>query len=116
MMTAMIPTIVGLNEATNGARDHEDKRRGNARKQRCHLQVTCAVNAGPQELRQQVHNAMVYLGTDGKVWLYLRERSFLAFRFVFFLDSTGRYAGMWSAITDAITRYRCISPRNQVRT
>ncbi|KAJ9296723.1 hypothetical protein DTO271G3_4922 [Paecilomyces variotii] len=69
MMTAMIPTIVGLNEATNGARDHEDKRRGNARKQRCHLQATCAVNAGPQELRQQIHNAKVYLGTDGKMYI-----------------------------------------------
>lgn len=67
MMTTMIPTIVGLNEATNSAREQEDKRRENARKQRCHLQVTCAVNVGTQEQRRQVHNAKVYLGKDGKV-------------------------------------------------
>ncbi|KAL1874614.1 hypothetical protein Plec18167_005846 [Paecilomyces lecythidis] len=86
MMTTMIPTIVGLNEATNGARDeqrrknnNEDKgggndrqnnqRKGNSRKQRFHLQVTCSDDSGSQEMRQQVHNAKVYVKTDGKIYI-----------------------------------------------
>jgi hypothetical protein len=67
MMTAMVPTIMGLNEATKGTRDQENNRKNTARKQRCHLVTTCEVNQGTQTQREQVHNARVYVGRDGNV-------------------------------------------------
>lgn len=67
MMTAMVPTIMGLNEATKGTRDQENSRKNTARKQRCHLVAMCEVNKGTQTQREQVHNARVYVGRDGNV-------------------------------------------------
>ena len=67
MMSTLVPTIIGLNEATKGARDQEDNRRNESRSQRCHLVATCEVSAGSPAQRQQVHNAKVYLDQDYKV-------------------------------------------------
>lgn len=67
MMTAMVPTIMGLNEASKGTRDQENSRKNTARKQRCHLVAMCEVNKGTQTQREQVHNARVYVGRDGNV-------------------------------------------------
>lgn len=67
MMTAMLPTMIGLNEASKGTRDQEDSRRNTARKQRCHLVAMCSLSQGTQSQREQVHNARVYVGRDGKV-------------------------------------------------
>jgi hypothetical protein len=67
MMAAMLPTMIGLNEATQGTRDQEENRRTTERKQRCHLVATCSHTQGTPELRQQVQNAKVYVGLDGKV-------------------------------------------------
>lgn len=66
-MTALLPTIIGMNEATKETRDHEEKRRKNARTQRSHLVATCDYAAGSREQRQAVHNAQIYLGRDGRV-------------------------------------------------
>jgi hypothetical protein len=67
MMAAMVPTMIGVNEATKGTRDHEEQRRKNARAQRSHLLVQCPSYEGPLQQRMAVHNAKVYLGADGKV-------------------------------------------------
>jgi hypothetical protein len=74
MMTAMVPTIIGLNEATKGTRDQENNRKDTARKQRCHLVAMCEVNKGTQTQREQVHNARVYVGRDGNVSTDAAER------------------------------------------
>ncbi|KAJ5090197.1 hypothetical protein N7532_008881 [Penicillium argentinense] len=66
-MAAMLPTMIGLNEATQGTRDQEENRRTTERKQRCHLVATCSHTQGTPELRQQVQNAKVYVGLDGKL-------------------------------------------------
>lgn len=67
MMSAMLPTMIGLNEATSGARNQEESRRDSARKQRCHFVATCSIDQGNQRKREQVHDAKVYVGSDGKV-------------------------------------------------
>jgi hypothetical protein len=67
MTAAMLPTMIGLNEATQGSRQHEEDRVNNARKQRTHLVATVSLNQGTQEQRQQIHNATVQVGRDGKV-------------------------------------------------
>jgi cation transport regulator ChaB len=66
MIAAMLPTMIGLNEATSATRDQEERRRDRARKQRCHLIAVCDPEEGSLQQRQQVHNAKVYLGNDGK--------------------------------------------------
>lgn len=65
-MTAMVPTIIGVNEASKGTRDHEDRRRENARKQRCHLSAQCMPLDGSLEQRSAIHNAKICLGPDKK--------------------------------------------------
>lgn len=67
MMTAMLPTMYGLNESSKATRDQEDSRRSTSRKQRCHLVAMCAITQGTQSQREQVQNARVYVGRDGKV-------------------------------------------------
>jgi hypothetical protein len=67
MMAAMLPTMIGLNEATQGARDQDENRRNTNRKQRCHLVATCSLDQGTPELRSQVHNAQIQVGLDRKV-------------------------------------------------
>lgn len=67
MMSAMLPTMIGLNEATSSTHDREESRRDSSRKQRCHIVATCSLNQGNQRQREQVHNAKVYVGLDGKV-------------------------------------------------
>lgn len=67
MIATMLPTMIGLNEATSGTRDQEENRRTSARKQRCHLVATCGLEQGTQRQREQIHNAKVYVGADGKV-------------------------------------------------
>ncbi|KAJ5104438.1 hypothetical protein NUU61_001785 [Penicillium alfredii] len=69
MMSAMLPTMIGLNEATQGARNQEEDRRDSARKQRCHLLATCSLNQGTSDQREQVHNARVYVGQDGNLYI-----------------------------------------------
>ncbi|KAJ5584282.1 uncharacterized protein N7459_004082 [Penicillium hispanicum] len=69
MMSAMLPTMIGLNEATQGSREQEENRRNTARKQRSHLVATCSLNQGTSELREQVHNATVQVGLDGKLYI-----------------------------------------------
>lgn len=67
MMATMLPTMIGLNEATQSSRDNEETRRESARRQRCHLIATCDIREGTREQRQQVHNARVYWAPDGRV-------------------------------------------------
>jgi len=67
MMAAMLPTMIGMNEATQGSRDQEEARRTTARKQRSHLVATCSITQGTPEMRSQVHNAQVQVGLDGRV-------------------------------------------------
>ncbi|KAJ5923598.1 hypothetical protein N7454_008843 [Penicillium verhagenii] len=69
MMAAMLPTMIGLNEATQGGRDQEEARRTGARKQRSHLVATCSITQGTPEMRSQVHNAQVQVGLDGKLYI-----------------------------------------------
>ncbi|KAB8216190.1 hypothetical protein BDV33DRAFT_233666 [Aspergillus novoparasiticus] len=72
MMSAMVPTIIGLNEATKGARESEDKRRENEKKSRFHLVAACDIGADSESRRQEVHNASVYLGSDKKLTPHLK--------------------------------------------
>lgn len=67
MISAMLPTMIGLNEATKASRDQEESRRNDARKQRSQLVATCSLDQGTPEQRQQVHNAQIQVGRDGKV-------------------------------------------------
>jgi hypothetical protein len=67
MMAAMLPTMIGLNEATQGSREQEEARRNESRKQRGHLVATVAITQGTPKIRQQVHNAQVQMGLDGRV-------------------------------------------------
>jgi len=67
MIATMLPTMIGLNEATQGSRQQEEDRVNDKRKSRTHLVATVSLNQGTQEQRQQVHNATVQVGRDGKV-------------------------------------------------
>lgn len=67
MIATMLPTMIGLNEATQHTRDQEDNRQSSTRKQRCNLVATCSFDQGTAAQREQVHNAKVYVGLDGKV-------------------------------------------------
>lgn len=69
MMATMLPTMIGLNQASQHMRDSEDNRKESSRKQRCHLLVNCSVNQGTTEQREQIHNAMVYVGPENRVSL-----------------------------------------------
>lgn len=74
LMTAMVPTIIGVNEASKGTRDHEERRRESARQERCYLSVQCMPSNGllPQSLA--IHNARVYLGADKKARQFPYDR------------------------------------------
>ena len=67
MMAAMLPTMVGLNEASQHTRDHETNRQQSSRKQRCHLVASCALTQGTTAQREQIQNARVYVGPEGRV-------------------------------------------------
>ena len=67
MMSAMVPTMIGLNEATKGTRDHEESRKAESRSTRSHLVATCDVEEGSQDQRERDHNVRIYLGQDQKV-------------------------------------------------
>lgn len=67
MIATMLPTMIGLNEATQHTRDQEDNRQSSARQQRCNLVATCPIDQGTAEQREQVHNAKIYVGQQGKV-------------------------------------------------
>lgn len=67
MMATMLPTMIGLNEATQNSRDQEETRRETARRQRVNLMATCDMGEGSLEQRQQIHNARVYWAPDGRV-------------------------------------------------
>ncbi|KAJ5272713.1 hypothetical protein N7478_007838 [Penicillium angulare] len=69
MMATMLPTMIGLNEATQGHRDQEEGRRAAARKQRSHLVATCSLSQGTTESRQQIQNAQIQVGLDGKLYI-----------------------------------------------
>ncbi|KAJ5643657.1 uncharacterized protein N7484_006164 [Penicillium longicatenatum] len=69
MMAGMLPTMIGLNEATKGARDREESRREDARRTRTHLMAVCDVDEGSLAQRQQVHNAKIYLGLDRRIYI-----------------------------------------------
>ncbi|TPR04045.1 SnoaL-like domain family protein [Aspergillus niger] len=66
MMAAMVPTMIGLNQASQNMRDSEDSRKESSRKQRCHLLVNCSVSQGTTAQREQIHNAMVYVGPENR--------------------------------------------------
>lgn len=74
MMASMLPTMIGLNEATQGTRDQEENRKISARKQRCHLVATCSLSQGTESQRAQVQNARVYVGQDGKVSIVTHKK------------------------------------------
>lgn len=67
MMAAMLPTMIGLNEATQGGREREEARLIEARKQRGHLVAIVDLTQGTPAMREQVHNSQVHVGLDGKV-------------------------------------------------
>jgi hypothetical protein len=67
MMAAMVPTVYGLNEASKGAQNSENKRRETTRKTRCHLTAQCDFDTGTLKQRQEVHNARIYLDSDNQV-------------------------------------------------
>ncbi|KAJ5126021.1 hypothetical protein N7448_005330 [Penicillium atrosanguineum] len=69
MIAAMMPTMIGLNEATQGSRQQEEDRLSNKRKARTHLVATVSLSQGTQEQRQQIHNATVQVGRDGKLYI-----------------------------------------------
>ncbi|PYH34433.1 uncharacterized protein BO87DRAFT_386426 [Aspergillus neoniger CBS 115656] len=69
MMATMLPTMIGLNQASQHMRDSEDNRKESSRKQRCHLLVNCSVNQGTTEQREQIHNAMVYVGPENRLYI-----------------------------------------------
>lgn len=68
MMAAMVPTVYGLNEASKGAQNSENKRRETTRKTRCHLTAQCDFDTGTLNQRQEVHNARIYLDSDSQVF------------------------------------------------
>lgn len=67
MMSAMLPTMIGLEEAIKERRGGEEEHKEETRKVRSHLTVTCDVNKGSHTHRQEINNAKVYLGQDHKV-------------------------------------------------
>ncbi|KAL4876619.1 hypothetical protein BJY04DRAFT_222951 [Aspergillus karnatakaensis] len=69
MMATMVPTILGLNEASNATRNSEENRKENARKSRSGLLAVCNPSEGSLSQREQVHNAKVYLGRDHKLYI-----------------------------------------------
>ncbi|PWY85889.1 hypothetical protein BO70DRAFT_378619 [Aspergillus heteromorphus CBS 117.55] len=69
MMAAMLPTMVGLNEATQHTRDHETNRQQSSRKQRCHLVASCSLTQGTTAQREQIQNAKAFVGQDGRIYL-----------------------------------------------
>ncbi|KAJ5811665.1 hypothetical protein N7474_007966 [Penicillium riverlandense] len=78
MMSAMLPTMIGLNEATKGSRDREESHKADALNTRTHLIATCDADEGSQVQREQVHNAKVYLGQDGKIYITKQPNSTLS--------------------------------------
>ncbi|GAB1216035.1 hypothetical protein ATERTT37_005236 [Aspergillus terreus] len=69
MMAAMVPTVYGLNEASKGAQNSENKRRETTRKTRCHLTAQCDFDTGTLNQRQEVHNARIYLDSDNQMYI-----------------------------------------------
>jgi hypothetical protein len=67
MMSAMLPTTIGLSEAIKERGDEEEEDKEETRKVRSHLTVTCDVNEGSHTYCQEINNAKVYLGQDHKV-------------------------------------------------
>jgi hypothetical protein len=65
-LATAVPTIIGVNEATKGTQDHEQKRRDANRKARVHLISTCELTAASGRFREQIQNAKVVL-RDGYV-------------------------------------------------
>jgi hypothetical protein len=100
MMASMLPTMIGLNEATQGTRDQEENRKNSARKQRCHLVATCALSQGTESQRAQVQNARVYVGQDGKVSIVMH------------MKQRKRKQTKKKNLTNQLFRRSSISPRN----
>ncbi|KAL3490441.1 hypothetical protein BJX62DRAFT_238076 [Aspergillus germanicus] len=69
MIATTIPTIFGLNEASNAMRDREKNTKESARKTRFSLCAVCDASEGSIHERQQVHNSQVYLGRDRKLYI-----------------------------------------------
>lgn len=67
LITAMVPTMIGVNEASKDTRDHEERRRASARRQRTHLSVQCMSYDRLPQQGQAINNAQVYLCADRKV-------------------------------------------------
>ncbi|PYI26686.1 hypothetical protein BP00DRAFT_406796 [Aspergillus indologenus CBS 114.80] len=68
-MAALLPTMIGLNEASQHTRDHEEDRRASARKQRCHLIASCSLTQGTPSQREEIQNAKVFVGQDGRLYI-----------------------------------------------
>ncbi|KAJ6127293.1 hypothetical protein N7523_002905 [Penicillium sp. IBT 18751x] len=69
MIAAMVPTMIGLNEATQGSRQQEEDRLNYRCKARTHLVATVSLSQGTQQQRQQSHNATVQVGRGGKLYI-----------------------------------------------
>ncbi|KAL2847427.1 hypothetical protein BJY01DRAFT_246794 [Aspergillus pseudoustus] len=69
MIATSIPTIFGLNEASNAMRDREKNTKENARKTRFSLRAVCDASEGSMQERDQVDDALVYLGRDQKLYI-----------------------------------------------
>jgi hypothetical protein len=70
--------IIGINEATKGTQDHEQKRRDASRKQRSHLIAICELTAASGRDREQIHGAKFVL-RNGNVRLNLPHTVCLCF-------------------------------------
>ncbi|KAL4916348.1 hypothetical protein BDW62DRAFT_212063 [Aspergillus aurantiobrunneus] len=70
LMAAMVPTVYGLGEASNKRnQDQQNERKDDKQEERYHLLTVCRSSSVPQHQRDQVHNARVYLSTDGKMYI-----------------------------------------------
>lgn len=65
-LATAIPTIIGINEATKGTQDQEQKRQDANRKQRSHLLSMCELTATSGRDREQIDGANIAL-RDGLV-------------------------------------------------
>ncbi|OQE92023.1 hypothetical protein PENNAL_c0008G09782 [Penicillium nalgiovense] len=77
MMSAMLPTMIGLNQAIKERRGEEEEHKEETRNVRSHLTVTCDVNEGSHVHRQEINNAKVYLGQDHKIYITKNPNSSL---------------------------------------
>jgi hypothetical protein len=67
MMAAMVPTVYALGEASNRNQNKEKDQTKDDQEERYHLITKCHSPSVPQHQKAQIHNARVFLATDGRV-------------------------------------------------